>query len=298
MKNNHVRSGIYLEGAAMRYAEIEHSKAGRKLLRLGTCDFEFDVERAIYSESPEHVTTIKSALSDVFSGTRSKNFSLVVPASACVAFYSPVSSSMAESDRLRHLASEAMLVAGSTQTMAVTAEFVGTEPLEDEEVAWHHVAAIRQSKWDHVSEVLSVLRNARFHYLTRLQSAAAVALRGARRSELQGGSPGVVVGRFDDVTEVGIIKDARLCASKMAPVTDAADVCYHLLAELQDAGIAQDAVDEVQLYGKPDPELDREVSRLLSLATTRLNPLSIVSNPPPAVDFDPGQYVLCVGGAL
>ncbi len=290
-----VQSGLFFDGTAMRYAEVEHGSSNLRLHRLGSCDFEFDAEQAVYQGGPEQVKTIQEALVDVFSGTSSRHFTVVVPAKECVDFYSPLSSTLSEDERKDHLEGEARLVTGSEEPMALTSDVVASEDSEGEEVVWHHVATMPQVKWDRLADMLGVFEGSQYRYLTCMQAAARVA------RQFEASDPDAVrllVGRDDGSTEIGLVVGRQLRSSEVATVTDPADVCYHALAEIKRSGISLRKVSQVFLYGDEDNDLEAELAKLVSPKVTRMNPLSIVSNAPADIKFDPGQYVLSIGGAL
>ncbi len=279
----------------MRYAEVEQTSSALRLHRLGSCDFEFDAEEAVFRGGEDQTRTIREALEDVFSGTSSRQFTVVVPTSECVAFYSPLSSTLSEDEQKGHLENEARLVFGSEEPMAVTSDTVGTEQTEGEEVVWHHVAAMPQARWDRLANALSVFESSEYRYLTRMQAVARVACH-LESSDAEGVR--LVVGRDDGSTEVGLVMGWKLRSSEVAAVTDPSDVCYHALAEIKRSGIPLRSVTQVLLYGDPDENLEVELAKLVSPSVARINPLSIVSNAPRDVSFDPAQYVLSIGGAL
>ena len=61
------RAGIDIYGTVLRYAEVEQRGPRYQLLRLGSCDFDFDIAEAMLQASPpEHVNLL--FLNDTFGG--------------------------------------------------------------------------------------------------------------------------------------------------------------------------------------------------------------------------------------
>ncbi|MBT8401317.1 MAG: hypothetical protein KJO98_12630 [Rhodothermia bacterium] len=290
-----VQSGLFFDGSAMRYAEVEHGSSALRLHRLGSCDFEFDAEHAVYRGGREQVNTIQEALLDVFSGTACRYFTVVVPAAECVAFYSPLSSTLSDDEAKNHLEGEARLVTGTDEPLALTSDAVASEDPDGEEVVWHHVAAMPQAKWDRLADVLGVFEESQFRYLTRMQAASRIA-RQSKAADAE--TVQLLVGRDDGSTELGLVVGRRLRSSEVAAVTDPADVCYHALAEIKRSGISLRKVSQVLLYGDEDKDLETELAKLVSPSVARMDPLEIIANAPADIKFDPGQYVLSIGGAL
>jgi len=64
------RAGIDIYGTVLRYAEVEQRGPRYQLLRLGSCDFDFDIAEAmLQASSPEHIEALTDALNDVFEGS-------------------------------------------------------------------------------------------------------------------------------------------------------------------------------------------------------------------------------------
>jgi hypothetical protein len=138
--NARVRAGIDLCGTTLRYAEVERyeaapssgwaaegggesARAGRRgrdasgrhrLLRLGSCDFDFDVTRVLWGARAEqqHVDTLGRALADVYENASAETLRVVVhPPQACSFFAPPMPAQAAtEAERRAHFEREARLL--------------------------------------------------------------------------------------------------------------------------------------------------------------------------------------------
>ncbi len=293
-----VRAGVFFEQSQMRYAEVERASHGPRLLRLGSCDFDFDAETAILHGQQDRLTTIRDALSDVYSGTDSEDFCVVLPSSAGVAFFAPVPAGMDVAARSKLLANEAAIVAGSDAYELVSAERAdGGDSGDGAADLWHYVAAIPQQLKDRLSELLSGFPAVRQHYLSASQAAVRIALSRTRATPRRLALVGCHAGHAD----IAITNDLTLVTGKTVITEAATDTCYYLAAMLVEEGLDSDRLDAVLLYGtSATDELVRMVRSRIHAGADRLNPLEVVVNDPSSVkaSFDATRYVLCIGGAV
>ena len=304
--SDRIRSGIFFHGSRMRYAEIEQAQPGAKLLRLGSCDFDFDAENAILSGDSSKLGTVKEALGDVFSGSRSGDFSVVLTPGSVTSFFSPVSDRIPEEEKRSQLEADTILIGGKESALSVVAEPIGSSRArdedEDEDVTWYHVAAVPASIKRHVNDLLSVFPDARTHFMTAMQAAARVA--GRIEEALDGEQrhkAAALLGRFAGHTEVSIMDSAEWRFGVTVPSTLPADLAYAILNIAREVDIPPERLVRIYVYGESPEDSDLEtVSSLSSAQILKLDPLSLVRNDPVAVrsSFDPNLYVLCVGGAL
>ena len=82
-------AGVEFVGNLMRYAEVEQRDNSYKLLRLGNCEFEFDVSGVVYGGADaDKLNTVREALGDFFQDTDSSAFKFVLPTSVLTSFAS------------------------------------------------------------------------------------------------------------------------------------------------------------------------------------------------------------------
>ncbi len=292
-----VRAGVFFEQSQMRYAEVERAAQGPRLLRLGSCDFDFDAEAAILRGEQDRLDTIRDALVDVYAGTDSEDFCVVLPSSAGVAFFAPVPAEMDVEARSRLLAQEAAIVAGSDTYQLVSAERTARDGGDGAADQWHFVAAIPQVLKDCLAGLLEVFPAVRQHYLTASQAAVRIALSKPPASP----RPRVLVGCHAGHADIALTDPEKLVTGKTVITEAASDTCYYLAAMLVDEGLESDQLDTVLLYGTAaDDELLQMVRSRICARAGRLNPLEVVINDPASVkaSFDATRYVLCIGGAV
>ena len=115
-----VRAGIDLYGTSLRYAEVERYGTQHRLLRLGNCDFDFDVTRALWGgeagkaqEVDQQIKTLSNALADVYESTSAEVLRVVVHPPRAHSFFAPIPAQTEEAERLKRFRREAQLLARS-----------------------------------------------------------------------------------------------------------------------------------------------------------------------------------------
>ncbi len=297
-----IRSGISFHGSRMRYAEVEQTGAALRLVRLGSCDFDFDAEKAALEGTPSRLDIIRQAVSDVFSGTRSIDFTVVLPPRSVISFFSPVSDRAPEAEKKRQLEADIILVGGRDSALSVSAEPVFSENAGGEDVTWYQVAAIQAPVRRNMAGVLSDFSGVNNHFMTSMQAATRVAAWiEDRRAGSGAGTVAAAVGCYDDCTEISILDAGRWRHGVCSKSTLASDVAYALLDELERLDLSAGDLNTVYVYGdRTNGTMATALAAATNAAVTILDPLALFDNHP--VDerssFEPGQYVLAVGASL
>lgn len=218
-----VRAGIDLYGTALRYAEVEQYGERHRLLRLGSCDFDFDVAEALLETgTPEELQTITEALQDVFGGSAARELRVVVHPPRIHSFFAPAPAEENDADREERFRREATLLAqgesaqqvapasgpppsifekaepGAAASPAEETLFgdglhLATDRLyaetrvagegEAEEVEWFHVLALPDAAQERFEDVLQALPQPSFRWTVGMQGAAQAALAWLHRQE-------------------------------------------------------------------------------------------------------------------
>ncbi|MDX1739767.1 MAG: hypothetical protein R3178_00675 [Rhodothermales bacterium] len=303
--SDRIRSGIYFHGPRMRYSEVDQGRSGPKLLRLGSCDFDFDAEHALLAGPERQLDTIREAVGDVFSGSQSVDVSVVLSATSVISFFSPVSDSASEDEKRQQLEADTVLIGGHGSALSVVAEPVSTVRRNgDEIVTWYHVAAVPVGMRRRVSGVLSPFSDARHRFTTSLQAGARVAGRleslAAESSELAASSA-AAVGMFDSHTEISILRSGKWLFGSTLPSSLQSDVAYAILNLVDRSGVGRDDFCRIHTYGDVKRESDAAtIGAATAAEVKRMNPLNLFRGGPVKEQhgFDPSDYALCVGAAL
>ncbi len=301
--SDRIRSGIDFNGPRIRYCEVEEGRSGLKLLRLGSCDFDFDAEEAVLSGLSRSLETVGEAVGDVFSGSRSTDVSVVLSPASVISFFSPVSNRVTDEEKQHQLEVDTMILGGRSGALSVVAEPVSSEVGGDEEsVTWYHVAAVPTSVRHHLSSVLTRFDGAAHHFVTSMQAAARVAGRiEARAARSTAGAGAAVVGLFASHIEIALLRSSQWLAGATFPATHPSDLAYAILNLAGRANIDASTIGRVHLYGDAlQDSAVASVEAVVAADVQRMNPLELVQGGPAEEpeDFDPSDYVSCVGATL
>lgn len=107
------RAAIELCGSSMRYAEAEPAPGGARLLRLGACEFAFDVRGALERGHETDLATLADAVRDVFRGSRADGLAAVLHPDGLTSWAAPFDAAADDAAVRARLEQEAALFAGS-----------------------------------------------------------------------------------------------------------------------------------------------------------------------------------------
>jgi hypothetical protein len=201
-----VLAGIDLYGRTLRYAEVEcydveHHGTRHRLLRLGSCDFEFDVTRVLWSapadqqqqSHQQQLETLGKALADVYESTSAGELRVVVHPPQAYSFFAPAPARAARAARLEHFAREAQLLAdgdaadgsgsvrgngpsGARDGLHVTADECYAERGVNGRRAWFHVLALSGEAHARFRRVMHTLPLPDFRWTISMEGAARAAV--------------------------------------------------------------------------------------------------------------------------
>ena len=317
-----VRVGIDIHGAALRYAEVEQHESQYHLLRLGSCDFDFDVAHVLLSaeEPAAPLDTLAEALSDVLEGTMATHMNAVLhPPHAC-SFFIPLDAAASEGERRRRLLEEAALL--TQRRTADIREETGEEgegmhltthalsgapaaaPVPDEAadpVTWFHVLAMQRRAPERLERALSALPQLSRRWMLSTRAAAQVVGRAARREGASEDDYALAVGWYPSHVEYALCRDEHWHFSHHTAAGPPVDSAYFAAAMLEGLGLPPAAVRRVFVYGEEKPlDAFAPLGQVFGAAPQRLNPM-------PLVDLDPGSlagafnasaYAPCIGAML
>lgn len=234
-----------LSGRTLRYAEVVPASpaGGPRLRRLGAADFEADVERAVFVESaPEHLQDVTDALVDGLGGTEAASLVVVAHPAVTTSFFTPLPLGLDASVREGQLRQEAALLADLSPTMAVRAQSqpIRIEPTEGGAREWFHTVHVSEAVHARLSRLAEALGLPEYEVVDTTRAAALAA---------GGDGLSLVVGAYEQHTEVAVSRDGVFLFGTHGPSTAPADTAYFALAALQQAGAIGPDVDRFLVYG-------------------------------------------------
>jgi hypothetical protein len=296
------RAGIELQGSVLRYAELERQEAKYHLLRLGSCDFDFDVVAELQSPTPRYLDIMAEALCDVLSGTRASKIEVALHPLQALTFGSPQPDPIESAVLYERLTEESVWLSGQEAgafRLYVEPGWVQTLP-EGERVRWYQVLALPK----HVEQNLAqVLRRAPCSAFRIRLSTAGVAETLSRMPGFEGELPpevSLAIGCYETHTEYTLCRRGSWMLSHSIQGT-AANVPYFSVALLHKLGLAAAMVEQLLLYGTHVTDTLLETLRpLFPVEPVRLNPLVLTTLDPHSLtnSFEVEAYAPCIGVAL
>ncbi|MEO0558542.1 MAG: hypothetical protein AAF170_10200 [Bacteroidota bacterium] len=290
---------IGLSGSALRYAEIERDAAGDRsagripgrLLRLGTCDFEVDIEKGVLADgAPYAIQGIGEALREVFKDTTAQALVVVAHPPHTTSFFTPVPEGMDAAARDEQLRQEAALLAdvGSEEPVRVRAVPLRLDAIGGTPHRWHHVTHVSEPIHARLSLLARALGVDRYDLSDSPRAAAAIV---RATAAIQGGASDAIelaVGAYSGHTEVSVSRGRSWLFGHHGPGASPEDTAYFALAALERIGIAPANVDRLHVYGDEGPQGARlsVLSSLLDLEASPLDPLSLYGRRPEGISAD------------
>lgn len=315
MDGTRFRAGIELYGRVMRYAEVDlgprkdlaQARTAPRLLRLGACDFDFDVAEALLDLSgPTHLDTVATAVREIFDGSRAEALRVAVHPWRATSFFSPLPEGTTPAGSLEQLKQEAaMLSDAAVRSVRVRATPVRIETMPDGRRShWHHVLRLPESvhaRFAHVAKPLEAAagREAAYEFVDTTAAAAAVMARPHPDDE-EDEPFALALGAYDDRTEFALCRGTTWYHGHYADAAARTDGAYFCAALLDRLGVAPQRVRRLYLYGDAaEPDMGTIVSEFLGREAEPLNPLRTFNLAPPDADpFALAAYAPAVGALL
>jgi len=296
-------ASIDLSWATLRYAEVEHRASGVRPLRLGSCDFDFDVTHELLrTEAPTHLDVVADALSDVFAGAASRELRVVVHPPDAYSFVTVVSKETPAEERSERFQQEASLLAGTEpgEGLYLTASAVHADTHLDVEPV--HVLAVPDDRHARIETVLASMPHTDVRWILSTQAAARVVTHALPPGAENENAITLVVGVYPDFTEYGLLRNGRWYFSHYADAEEPVDAAYFATALLDQLDISRSAVARIGLYGiGANAEAFSPFETIFGVAPEPIDPFGVLGLDHAALqgtDFGMGVYVPCVGAAL
>jgi hypothetical protein len=303
------RAGIDIYGKVLRYAEVEQRGPRYQLLRLGSCDFDFDVAGAVLdAANPEHLEALTDALNDVFEGSVAARLHVTLHPPTCFSFFTALPVEVAKEERKLRLLREAALLTRSSapQPLRLTADPVYTETLEaGPAVEWYHVLALNERLHARFDRICRMLPQSHHRMTLSMHAVANAVERIERRGgegERQRHAPfTLVLGWYPTHVEFTLCRHARWYFSHFADAATPGDCAYFAVKLLRRLGIQQEAIGRVFVYGGFKTASDfADLARVLPAEPESLNPMHLIDldTDSMAASFDHTAYAPCLGVTL
>lgn len=301
----HARAAVDVYDRVLRYAEVEQYGSRYRLLRLGSCDFDFNVaDELILSGKGANLETVREALGDVYAGSVASTLSVTIHPPTCLSYFSPYSAESSPVERDARLNREAVLLNGSEASYHVATEPVRTQELASGGVVnWMHVLTVDESVNQCIGDVVQDLPQSGHRLVVGMQAAAATMGHLQRWTPANAGRGdfAIAIGWYAGHVEYTLCNGEDWYFSKHTEAVPAVDVAYFTIAMLNHLGLRPVQVRRLYVYGNDvDLSLFSDLEVVFELEAHRLNPLAVLDLDPGSLssDFEVEAYVGCIGAAL
>lgn len=295
-------ASIDLMQATLRYAEVEHRAGDVHPLRLGSCDFDFDVAHALlHTDAQAHLDVVTEALVDVWEGTDAEPLHVVVHPPEAYAFVTIVPTELPADDRVLRFQQEAALLAGTESAAPphVTAFPVHAETHLDIEPM--QVFAVPDVVYARFESVLEALPQTHVQFMLSTQAAAQVMVRSESFPTASEAPFALAIGVYPGSIEYALLHEGGWYYSHYVEAEDPVDAAYFAAVLLDRLDIPRAAIEYVGLYGLgADETAFAPFETVFEVTPTLIDPFDILGLDRDAVQgaFGAGAYVPSVGAAL
>lgn len=277
---NATRAGIELNGAVVRYAALSGRDDALELLRLGRCDFDFDVADLFRSEEPgDRLDDVAGALGDVFSGLDTSHLYVALPPECGVQFFAPVDRGTPPPDRNEALHWQARRLRGASETpfkMVVS----GLDGRDEAEREWYHVLAVDRPAFERFTKVAdSVGAGLRPRFRGTVRAGYEIGARlGRQVPPEEEADVHLLVGAYERRRELTLCEDGKWIATTLAREADREEEAFYAARLLQAVDRSAGDVAGVFLYGPDADEVERgELAEIFSEERERLDPFRAIN---------------------
>jgi hypothetical protein len=300
-------ASIEFHGHVLQYAEVATRDGGSPtLLRLGSCDFEFDVEKALLgSSSEDQVKTISDALEEIFSKSEAAELHIALHPSVCTSFFTPIKNgnSQEELDRMIHQNVTRVCTFDEAKPPVIETEMVRSESLLNEPMNWYHVLFVENHIALRFEHLVKRLPTSSHRYFTTTRCVATVLEHASLHSDpaiLQVNPYILALGWYPTHVEYTICTEDKWMFSSFNHARYPTDSVYYILSLLQRLEISPRNIGQLFVYGTyPDTQSFIPFESLFSVELAPLNPLlAFGSSHHLSNGYAAATYVPCIGAAL
>ncbi len=302
---HHTSASIEIRGSGLRYAEVERDGGTRRLVRLGSCNFDFDLEARLSGEAEgDWVETFTTAVRDILAGSAALDLHVALHRPLGTSLFVPIPVDTPKSERLRRLWQD-VAVAFPGEETAFSAELLRSEVLPDgENIRWWHVLAVPAKPAENLERILSRSEVGRRRFCASMSGAAAIVRHIVRdeTEETPSAAPyRLAVGRYEAHTEVVLIRNQAWQFGTTLSADSSSDRLYQIYSLLDGMEIPMSQIVQIYAYGSEKDGVLFDGLETCSGATARpLDPLMVVEHQvdgvSPGVNID--AYAPCVGANL
>ncbi|MBO6575742.1 MAG: hypothetical protein JJ896_12130 [Rhodothermales bacterium] len=285
-------AGIAFYDRSLRYAEVQETERGFRLLRLGQCDFDFDLNRTLSDHGADQERDIISeALVEALGTSESRRLRAALHPPLCRSFFSAHDGA----DPVSAVSFEAGLLGFAADNSGGGIGADAAARGEDSELL--HVTAIRPVVLEHLGATVANLKAEDAQAVSALRASAEVVRLGG--VNLAGGVCVVALGYFDNLFELAILDESGWrFATHARGLPTPEDSIHHIREALSLMGWSADHVARALVFGTL--RVPPAVEALFQGRVQIMNPLALLELDPDSLDpeYSSAEFVPSVGAAL
>lgn len=296
------RAAVDVQGRQLQYAEIEEYGGRRRLLRLGSCDFDFDVvDELLRTPDSDKLLSVRGALRDVFAGSVASELRFVLRPPAVRTFFSAVPSDLPRSSLQVRARQEAALLYGAGPDLAVDLNLTG-DAYDDGhfEEQWLGVSVTLEDVRKKLGRLAGALPGSSFQVCSSRVAAGKAVQRFQQVRDEEGDGIVMAVGCYDGHYELAFARDRQWLFSHGVLGMTEADAAFFAANILRRFGYEPVSVGRILVYGETSRADLPTFARAFGVQPTAFDPLMLVNIDPTTLDegYDGGAFLPCVGAAV
>jgi len=296
-----ITAAVHIQGATIRYVELEQEDAALSLRRLDRKDVEFDVAQRLWGRAgdAEALDQIRTVLRGILEGSEASSVGLVAHPLDVYSFFMPVPPGLSDQARERHVAYQAALVTDTRSSTALhtSSQSVRIAERAGEEIEWLHVLAVPREVEDRFEALVSALPVPDAIRVMSPEAAAQVMQRPGGTEE----GYSLAIGAYPAHTEYALTRRGTWHHAHAAQEAKAPENrTYYAVGFLNRIEVPASEIEDLFVYGpEADSDIDGALEAVFDCRPTRLDPLDKLGlTREPSPEEAPGTYVPCIGGAL
>ncbi len=296
------RAAVDVQGRQLQYAEIEEYGGRRRLLRLGSCDFDFNVvDELVGSPDSDKLLSVRGALRDVFAGSVASELRFVLRPPVVRTFFSAVPSDLPRSSLQVRARQEAALLYGTGPDLMVdlnlTAEAYDESHFEER---WLGVSVTLEDVRKKLGRLAGALPGSSFQVCSSRVAAGKAVQRFQQVREEEEDGIVMAVGCFEGHYELAFAKDRQWLFSHGVLGMTEADAAFFAANILRRFGYDPVSVGRVLVYGESNRKDLPTFELAFGVTPSAFDPLMLVNIDPATLDedYNGGAFLPCVGAAV
>lgn len=304
-----VSAAIYIQGATLHYAEIEHSESFRTLRRVGQKTFNVDVSYILREKDtePSAFDRVAAFINEGLDGTDASKLTVALQPQEGFSFFTPISAELSVPERRRELVQQTALVTGARSPGSLHLDSQTVRMAQDsdgESHMWVHVLALPDAMETHMAALVDEgpLR----HHTWMVSSEGVSRLMGQiERTEapheeaLQPYS--LAIGQYPTHTEFALSRNREWYHSHyVLDVQSPQDRAYYAVGFLNRIDVPASSIGRLYVYGSSVEQGAYEpFEEIFSCTPEILDPSHVVrSGEELSLHGEPTPYVPCIGAGL